>query len=323
MKKILAVMLALAMILCFCACNQTEEPQKPEEPIVGPGTTNPMTEVASLDEINAATGCNMTKPGVMGISDEKFFTINAGDYTIGEYRFTVGGVDYRLRAAATTEDISGVYVGEGTAFPEVKEGIDYVDADGTKLARWFDLNGQHVLSAMGEIDDETFAGIAEELCNDSKMNGGENGGEEEPVIGAGMVNPMTQVASLEEINAAAGCYLVKPGVMGVSDEEFYTINAGDYTIGEYRFKINGVSYTLRAAATTEDISGVYVGEGTAFPEVKDGIDIVETDEVKLARWFNLNGQHILYAKGEIDSETFAGVAEEISVESGLNGGSNG
>lgn len=111
--------------------------------------------------------------------------------------------------------------------------------------------------------------------------------------------------------------------MGVSDEEFYTITSGDYTIGEYRFKINEVSYTLRAAATTEDISGVYVGEGTAFPEVKDGIDIVETDEVKLARWFNLNGQHILYAEGEIDSETFAGVAEEISVESGLNGGSNG
>lgn len=175
MKKILAAMLALAMILCFCACNKTEEPQKPEEPIVGPGTTNPMTEVASLDEINAATGCNMTKPGVMGVSDEEFYTIASGDYTIGEYRFTIGGVNYTLRAAATTEDISGVYVGEGTAFPEVKDGIDIVETDEVKLARWFNLNGQHILYAEGEIDSETFAGVAEEISVESGLNGGSNG----------------------------------------------------------------------------------------------------------------------------------------------------
>ena len=172
MKKIIALMLALAMLLCLCACNKNEEP---EEPVVGPGTTNPMTEVASLDEINAATGCNMEKPGVMGVSDEKFFTINADEYTIGEYRFTVAGVNYTLRAAATTEDISGVWVGETTAFPEVKDGMDIVETDDMKLARWFDLNGQHVLSAVGEIDEATFSGVADELREMSRMNGGENG----------------------------------------------------------------------------------------------------------------------------------------------------
>ena len=172
MKKIIALLLAFAMLLCLCACSKNEEP---EEPVVGPGTTNPVTEVASLDEINAATGCNMEKPGVMGVSDEQFFTINAGDYTIGEYRFTVAGVNYTLRAAATTEDISGVYVGEGTAFPEVKDGMDIVETDDMKLARWFDLNGQHVLIAVGEIDEATFSGVADELCEMSRMNGGENG----------------------------------------------------------------------------------------------------------------------------------------------------
>lgn len=168
MKKIIAILLVLAMVICFGACNKNEKP-------VDTGMPNPMTEVASLDELNAAAGCNLVKPGVMGVSDEKFFTINCGDYTIGEYQFTVAGVNYTLRAAATTEDISGVYVGEGTAFPEVKEGVDIVETEEVKLARWFNLNGQHVLSAKGDIDSETFAGVADEICYESGINGGSNG----------------------------------------------------------------------------------------------------------------------------------------------------
>ena len=85
------------------------------------------------------------------------------------------GFDYTFRCAPTTEDISGVYVGEGTAFPEVKDGMDIVETDDMKLARWFDLNGQHVLIAVGEIDEATFSGVADELCEMSRMNGGENG----------------------------------------------------------------------------------------------------------------------------------------------------
>ena len=168
MKKIIAILLVLAMVICFGACNKNEKP-------VDPGMPNPMTEVASLDELNAAAGCYLIQPGVMGVSDEKFIVIKSGDYNVGEYQFTISGVNYTLRAAATTEDISGVYVDGNTAFPEVKEGIDIVETEEVKLARWFNLNGQHVLSAKGDIDSETFAGVADEICTESGITGGENG----------------------------------------------------------------------------------------------------------------------------------------------------
>mgnify|MGYP003346854981 CR=1 FL=1 len=76
MKKLVILILAVS----FAACDQ-------KEPVVGPGAENPMTECASLDEINTAAGTNIVKPGVMGVTEEKFFTVKTGDRTIAEYRF--------------------------------------------------------------------------------------------------------------------------------------------------------------------------------------------------------------------------------------------
>lgn len=326
MKKILALVLALMMAVSFAACGQKEPT---DEPVVGPGTENPITEYASLEELNEATGCNIMRPGVMGVSDESFCTIGK-DPVIAQYKFSVAGVAYTLRVGATTDDISGYYVNGGTAFGEAKDGIEYVTAEGAKLARWFDINGQHVLSAIGEITDETFQGVAEEAKMMSAENGGVNGEDEpidepadEPLVGPGTENPITEYTSLEELNDATGCNFVKPGVMGVTDEEFLTIKNGDGVIGEYHFTINGVAYTHRAGATTEDISGYYVNGETAFGEAKDGIEYLTIDDVKLARFFDLNGQHVITALGEIEDETFAGIVEEIQNMSAQNGGANG
>ena len=163
MKRMLALALAAMMILSLCACGN-KQMEKPEES-ESIGMPNPMTEYASLDEINNIVGSKLVHPAVMGVSDEKFFVIDCGDYQLADYRFTVGGVEYMFRSAPVTQDISGYYVGEGTAFADgARDGIEYAEADGAQLARWFTMDGQYVLTARDMADADTFTLAAEELC---------------------------------------------------------------------------------------------------------------------------------------------------------------
>ena len=163
MKRMLALALAAMMVLCLCACGSKMEKEPEEsEPI---GMPNPMTEYASLDESNDIVGSRLAHPAVMGVSDEKFFVTDCGDFQLADYRFTVNGVEYMFRSAPVTKDISGYYVGEGTAFADgARDGIEYAEVDGTQLARWFTIDGQYVLTAKDMADADTFALVAEELC---------------------------------------------------------------------------------------------------------------------------------------------------------------
>ena len=165
MKRMLALALAAMMVLCLCACGEQPAQQpETEEPTTG-GMPNPMTEYASLDEINNIVGSKLVHPAVMGVSDEKFFVIDCTDYKLADYRFTVGGVEYMFRCAPVTQDISGYYVGESTAFADgANDGIEYAEADGAQLARWFTIDGQYILAAKDMADADTFALVAEELC---------------------------------------------------------------------------------------------------------------------------------------------------------------
>lgn len=152
------------MILCLCACGEKPAQPETEEPMSG-GMPNPMVEYASLDEINDIVGSALVHPAVMGVSDEKFFVIDCGDFQLADYRFTVGGVEYSFRSAPVTQDISGYHVGEGTAFADgARDGIEYAEANDTQLARWFTIDGQYVLTAKDMADADTFALVAEELC---------------------------------------------------------------------------------------------------------------------------------------------------------------
>ncbi len=163
MKRMLAFALAAMMILCLCACGskQVEEPEE-SGPI---GMPNPMTEYASLDEINDIAGSRLVHPAVMGVTHEEYFVIDCTDYKIADYRFTAAGTDYTFRCAPVTQDISGYYVGEGTAFADgARDGIEYAEGDGTQLARWFTMDGQYVLTAKDMADADTFVLVAEELC---------------------------------------------------------------------------------------------------------------------------------------------------------------
>ena len=186
MKKTLALLIALAMVFALAACGKAEEPvntepaapaaeaqtepapEAPAEPAAPEaGIPNPMVAAESLDEINEKLGCNLVKPGVMGVTDENFI-INNG--TMGEYDFTVGGVSYTFRFADTAEDISGVYTGSSTLLDGAEDGV-VVSADGFTGARWFAEEGQYCLLTNGEVEADTFEGIVSEMMSIQGLGG--------------------------------------------------------------------------------------------------------------------------------------------------------
>ena len=179
MKKLFAVALTAALTLCLCACGAEETKTEAETPsgetTVSTGGSedkgematvkNPMVSYSSLEEINEKVGCALCRPGVMGVSDERFFVIEGSEYNIAEYCYTVAGVSYTMRSAATTQDISGCYEGGKTAFEgvEASSEIQYAEAAGRKLARWFNVDGQYVLSAPASDVGDDFVSTAQEV----------------------------------------------------------------------------------------------------------------------------------------------------------------
>lgn len=135
---------------------------------------------------------------------------------------------------------------------------------------------------------------------------------EETEAMANMVNPMTEYTSLDALNAVSGTKLVKPGVMGITDEHFYLIQCGDYNIAEYTYNLNGINYVLRGAPVTEDISGVYLRGKAAF-DSNGSQEFIFEDDMKLARWFNTEGQYVFMSKddGKLEEKTFTAMAGEI------------
>lgn len=140
--------------------------------------------------------------------------------------------------------------------------------------------------------------------------------EPAPAI-AGMANPMTEYGSLDEINSFCGTALCHPPVMGVIDEQFFTISGGEHPVAQYTFDLNGLKYTFRACATvSEDISGVYGTDGTVFDHDFPGeTEFAASGTMKLARWMNINGQYVLILddpENVMDQETFEMVVDELS-----------
>lgn len=71
---------------------------------------SPITDRASLDEVNEAIGSAMKRPAGLELTDEAWATIdNEEKNPIGQYTFTYNGGTYTLRAAKDTGDISGVW----------------------------------------------------------------------------------------------------------------------------------------------------------------------------------------------------------------------
>ena len=122
-----------------------------------------------------------------------------------------------------------------------------------------------------------------------------------------VVNPMQSKTSPDEVNTAIGCTMKAPSGITVSDEKFFVISG---TIGEYRFTADGISYTLRASATRDDISGIHVngttlGSGTEDTAIYDG--------GMWTRWFDGEMQYSLVSSetGTQDTATLYAVRDAL------------
>lgn len=133
-------------------------------------------------------------------------------------------------------------------------------------------------------------------------------------VQTGIPNPIVEYSSLEEINELAGVNLMKPPVMGVSDERFSVING---RIAQYICDINGMEWTFRGASITdEDISGMY-DERNVFTPNEDSV--LYANEFYLDRFFDGDLQYTIAASEPVsddeeiilDEETFSNCCMEI------------
>lgn len=112
-------------------------------------------------------------------------------------------------------------------------------------------------------------------------------------------SPITDRASLDEVNEAIGSAMKHPADLELTDEAWATIDDEEKNpIGQYTFTYNGGTYTLRAAKDTGDISGVWEN-GTTLGNGREGdVTAITTENGGLwSRWFDGDMQYSLYAEG--------------------------
>ncbi|MDO4378475.1 MAG: hypothetical protein Q4C64_04895 [Erysipelotrichia bacterium] len=102
----------------------------------------------------------------------------------------------------------------------------------------------------------------------------------------GISNPITQYQSLEEINVTIGSVMKN---YPQAEAENYTVIS--QTIGQYQF--DG-KYTLRAAKTVEDISGVYIDGQTVSALSQEDVIYSVNDNTYYVYWFKGDMQYSLY-----------------------------
>lgn len=138
-----AALLALSCVSCSagkidCPADESGESSGKESNQI----PNPMTEVASADEINSRIGCFIKS---LDGSEEEKYTVFSGETELGEYRFSVDGAEYVLRAAKTAGDISGVYTAEGLLGDIVEPNTVKDCGEGAFYEKWFDGDMQYSL----------------------------------------------------------------------------------------------------------------------------------------------------------------------------------
>jgi len=174
MKKIFAVIIAAMLAMSLCACGGNKETETTTETLaettvaettaeaVAPetvGVANPMVEVKSVDELNAAVGCKLA--AVEGATAETFFVIG-GD--LAQYTFTLNKAEFTLRAAQEGGDISGVYDTEGGSLGHNVSDGEPVAPTPTSLggywARGFEGDMQYCLYSADATSDEFLSAYA-------------------------------------------------------------------------------------------------------------------------------------------------------------------
>lgn len=115
MKKLISVLVALALIFLFASCKQLAPKEQASQ------LPNPIVEVKSSEDFTPL-GVSITAPeGAESITYSMIADVTA------QINFTLDGRAYAYRAAKTTDDISGVY----ETFDETQETFDLDATDFT------------------------------------------------------------------------------------------------------------------------------------------------------------------------------------------------
>lgn len=128
---------------------------------------------------------------------------------------------------------------------------------------------------------------------------------EQPV---GMPNPIVEYGSLAEINEKIGVNLMKPPVMGVTNERFSIISD---EVAQYDCELNGREWTFRAGYVTDmDISGIY-DENNEFCPGQDFT--LYTNDYYMERFFDGDRQYTIVLKepGDMGEDVFMDCCMEL------------
>ena len=244
MKKLLSILLIVLMALTIVGCAKKEEN-------IGGNTVNPMSEVESLEKLNELTQGKLTKPSVMGVDNEKYFTITSDDRTIADYQFEINGVkcDFRFSdRGSSEEDFSGYYVNGKPAFPSTNtdNSVEYNLEGDVKLARWFNTDGIYTFAYENkDMDDETFKNIVDELVTLTMPEQGN-------VEGDALVGGWTKAEDgtiTPEIEA-----IVKEATEGLLGAEYKPVELLEtQVVAGINYKVACEKTTVTATSTTENV----------------------------------------------------------------------
>lgn len=158
MKKIKLILITICIMIMVAGCSKQSDSEN---------MPNPNQQYNLLEDINEKVGGNLTKPNIETIEDDDF-TIIDGEYQIAQYRFHVKDVKYcyRFSKAPLSFDISGYYVDGKLLFSEDDYGVCFVNPkDGVRAARWQAEEGQYVLLAEGNIEQDEFTNTVYSLTD--------------------------------------------------------------------------------------------------------------------------------------------------------------
>lgn len=149
MKKVLMVVLALAMVLSMTACGEQEKQEK-QMTGVGSGNVqiaNPFVECETLDDATEIAGFSMTAPTAVP-NWVNGTVIRAVENDMIEMTYTgTKQQELRIRKARGNEDISGMH----SSFDEVKE----VAVEGRDIT--LKINGEKIYVVIWSDEDYSYA----------------------------------------------------------------------------------------------------------------------------------------------------------------------
>lgn len=262
MKKVFSIALTLALLLlCVCTAETV-------------GMANPVTECDSLDELNELLGCHLQSPGVMGVEDEAYRLISTGElFDIGEYCFRVNGMHYCYRFCANyDDDISGVWKDGSTVFQGQVRETEYAAADGMKLARWANVDGQYALCVTddGAMDQAQFEGIVEEIMSSSMAPESDAFGSFETVAGGTYFDAYSQRASAEVEELEDGsCAITVSWANSASEACVWTMDAVPDEDGRLNYDNCTKMIVTYNEDDSESVETIYEN-GAGFFTVTDG-----------------------------------------------------